>query len=274
MIRLARKFYTAVWLRLKTIATYLRRAPSFYLAYRWLQAGLVQTRICDGAAVGLLELPLGKKPSQRVSLDCSADLEMDVFGEVVVGRNYPFEKLPFMPVLVADCGANIGYFSCLARMAFPDAEIFGWEPDDRNFKRLGEQPLLRGSRTTLAKAAVSDKEGVVSLTGAGHGCEIIGGAAQGQGVPCIDFGAWWRQHAVPRSLLKMDIEGHETTVLPTLEGCWIAPCAVFLETHAAGGRDEEIVEQLCEAGFEVELLRSHSLPRDERVFKEYCAILR
>ena len=273
-MNLLRKVYTAIWLRFRTLSQYVARAPSSLLAYPWLKAGLVSTRVWSGAKAGRLELALGKAVGQVVSLDCASPNEMDVFNEVVVGRNYPFEKLPFMPVLVADSGANIGYFSCLARMAFPDAEIFAWEPDDRNFKRLGEQPLLRGSRTTLAKAAVSDKEGGVSLTGAGHGCEIIGGAAQGQGVPCIDFGAWWRQHAVPRSLLKMDIEGHETTVLPTLEGCWIAPCAVFLETHAAGGGDEEIVEQLRQAGFEVELLRSHSLPRDERVFKEYCAILR
>jgi hypothetical protein len=71
----------------------------------------------------------------------------------------------------------------------------------------------------------------------------------------------------------MDIEGHENAVLPTLRGSWQAPCAVFLETHAPRGADDDLIGQLHADGFRVELLRSHSLPRDERVFKEYLALL-
>jgi FkbM family methyltransferase len=198
---------------------------------------------------------------------------MDVFDEVVVSRNYPLDKLPFTPVMVADCGANIGYFSCLARVAFPHAEIFAWEPDRRNFKRLREQPLLQGSKAALFEAAVSDNAGRIALVGSGHGCEVVDASASEPAAECIDFGAWWREHGRSHALLKMDIEGHETIVLPTLRGSWQAPCAVFLETHAARGADEELINQLEADGFRVELLRAHSLPRDERVFKEYFALL-
>ena len=273
MKRIARKLYSAVWVRGRTIVAYVARAPAMSLCLPWLKAALVKTRLCEGGRIGRLALALDKGGCQRINLDTGSSAEMDVFHEVVVGRNYPFELLPFTPSVVADCGANIGYFACLARAAFPGARIFAWEPDKKNFKRLGEQPLLGGDETTLANAAVSDHEGRVVLTGSGHGCEIAGEAAQGEGVACIDFGAWWREHAVPGTLLKMDIEGHETAILPALKDGWKAPCAVFLETHATGGRDEETVGQLRDAGFEIECLRSHSLPDDGRVFKEYCAIL-
>lgn len=274
MSRLAQKIYTAVWLRLKTVAAYVGRAPSFRLAYPWLQAGLVRTRICSSAVIGRLEVPLGEGARQKLSLDCASRSEMDVFSEVVVGRNYPFEKLPFTPSVVADCGANIGYFSCMARRDFPEARIFAWEPDARNFRRLGEQPLLRDGGSVLKNAAVSDHDGYVSLSGAGHGCEIGGEATQTTGVPCIDFPAWWGEHTVPCSLLKMDIEGHETVVLPALKASWKAPCAVFLETHAAGGQDQDVLAALKTDGFRIELLRQHSLPGNPRIFKEYFALLR
>jgi hypothetical protein len=54
---------------------------------------------------------------------------------------------------------------------------------------------------------------------------------------------------------------------------WKAPCAVFLETHAAGGQDQDVLAVLESDGFRIDLLRQHSLPGDPRVFKEYFALL-
>jgi FkbM family methyltransferase len=272
-MKLLRKFHTAIWVRCETMAKYAFCAPSILLIVPWLKAAMVRTRLCQGAAVGRLELALAKKAGEIVSLDCASESEMDIFREVVVCGNYPFDKLPFTPVLVADCGANVGYFSCLARVAFPEALIYAWEPDAKNFRRLSEQPILHTGKTTLANAAVSDHVGRVSLTGAGHGCEVKAESDGSEAVECIDFGAWWRKHNRSYALLKMDIEGHENIVLPALRGSWQAPCAVFLETHAPRGADDDVIKRLQADGFRVELLRSHSLPRDERVFKEYLALL-
>jgi FkbM family methyltransferase len=252
---------------------YLRRAPGCLMAGPWLAAALVRGRMRSGAACGVMHLPLDRNGSRLLSLDTNSQPEIDVFDEVVVRGIYPFDKLPFTPQLIADCGANIGYFSCLARVRFPEAGIYAWEPDRKNFARLEEQPILQSGRTTLTNAAVSDRKGRVSLSGAGHGCEVQGESTGSEGVECLDFAAWWREHSVPGSLLKMDIEGHETAVLPALRGSWKSPCAVFLETHAPRGEDGELVKQLEADGFRVELLRSHSLPGDGRVFKEYMALL-
>jgi FkbM family methyltransferase len=198
---------------------------------------------------------------------------MDAFHEVVIGRNYPFEKLPFEPSLVADCGANIGLFACLARVSFSKATIHAWEAESYNFKRLCEQPALRSKSVDLHHIAVSDHEGYVEMCGGGTGGEIVGEAPESNGIKCIDFAKWWAENSVPRSLLKMDIEGHETHVLPALRGKWKAPCAIFLETHAPRGDDKHLIQSLSSEGFCVELLRTHSLPSDHRIFKEYLAVL-
>jgi len=267
------KFQTAVIGRLRLLKNYVRCAPSIRQCLPWLLAALVKARLLRGEKIGLLEPALYRSGRKRLSVDAGSVSEMDVFHEVMIGGNYPLENLAFEPSMVADCGANIGYFSCMARRRFPEARIFAWEPDSKNFRRLVEQPLLRDARCVLNNAAVSDHIGHVFLTGAGHGCEISGEATPATGVPCIDFPAWWREHNVPGSLLKMDIEGHETALLPSLRGSWKAPCAVFLETHAEGGKDEELLAVLRADGFRVNLLRQHSLPGDPRVFKEYFAIL-
>jgi len=272
-VKLGAKFQSAVLARYRTIKQYLDRSPTCAVCVPWVFAGLVRARVLASSSVRVLEMPLDAKKKNVINLDTSSGSEMDIFREVVVCGNYPFDKLPFTPVLVADCGANVGYFSCLARVAFPEAPIYAWEPDARNFRRLSEQPILHTGKTTLANAAVSDHAGRVSLTGAGHGCEVKAESDGSEAVECIDFCAWWREHSRSYTLLKMDIEGHESTVLPTLRGSWQAPCAVFLETHAPRGADDDLIKQLQDDGFLLELLRSHSLPRDERVFKEYLALL-
>lgn len=272
-MKLFAKFQSAVVTRWRTITQYIRCSPGIAVCRPWLLAALVRTRLLRGSSVGTLEIPMGARGESVIRLDTSSGSEMDIFQEVVVCGNYPIDKLPFVPVLVADCGANVGFFSGLARLSFPGAEIFAWEPDEQNFRRLSDQPVLQDARASLVNAAVSDHAGRVSLTGVGHGCEVKGEADDSGGVECIDFGAWWHEHARSHALLKMDIEGHETAVLPALRGIWKAPCAVFLETHAPHGADDELINQLEDDGFRVELLRAHSLPNEERVFREYLALL-
>ena len=173
-----------------------------------------------------------------------------------------------------DLGANIGFFSAVAKQAFPGAAIRAWEPDPLNHRLAVQHPILSSGDVEIEQAAVSDRDGNARLTGSGHGCVISEAGTEGEVVACLDFPRWWRQHAGPETVCKIDVEGYEEKLLPAMQGLWIRPCVIFLETHAPGGRDEKLVTLLQEDGFKVELLRSHSLPRDERVFKEYCAVLR
>jgi FkbM family methyltransferase len=266
-----KKLHSLIVPRVSGILRAVSRSPSAAKCFPWLLAGAVRTRTISRRNGKRLEVFLGPQRDQSVSIDLGSQQEIDVFGEVLIDRNYPLERLGFVPALIADCGANIGFFSSLARLRFPQTPISAWEPDEKNFRRASEQPILRSESVELCMAAVSDQNGFVDLTGSGHGCTVH--RSDDAQVPCIDFAAWWREHSIPGSLLKMDIEGHETSVLPALKGSWKAPCAVFLETHAPRGEDGEMVKQLEADGFRVDLLRSHALPGDQRVFKEYMALL-
>jgi FkbM family methyltransferase len=267
------KIHSAIWVRWQIIVEYAVAAPSIRFCFPWLKLAVTKTRLCRGARFGMVTVALDKSGELLANLDTGSSSEMDAFHEVVIGHNYPLEKLPFEPSLVADCGANIGLFSCLARVSFSKATIHAWEAESYNFERLCQQPALRSKSVELHYAAVSDREGHVEMSGGGTGGEIVGEAPESKGVKCIDFAKWWAENSVPRSLLKMDIEGHETRVLPALRGKWKAPCAIFLETHAPRGDDRSLIHSLSSDGFCVELLRTHSLPTDPRVFKEYLAVL-
>lgn len=60
-----------------------------------------------------------------------------------------------------------------------------------------------------------------------------------------------------RLLLKIDIEGAEELVLPTILEILSPPCFLYLETHGGIASYERIAE-LCKAvGFQLTLTRSH-----------------
>lgn len=171
--------------------------------------------------------------------------------------------------MILDCGANVGYFACLAHLKFPNATIICWEPDAYNYSRLMSQPLLRNDRITCIEAAVSDHDGWSNLCGSGTGGTLTE-ANSGQRVRTVNLPNWINQNGNFPLLVKMDIEGHERQVIRSMKDHWGRPCTLFLETHEVDGDDAEIIDSLISAGFHVEHLRSHRLLNDPRVFKEYA----
>ena len=209
------KLRSLFWVRLRTLAAYLSRAPGMTAIWPWLQAGLVQTRICDGRKMGEIRVPLGRGKDEVIRVDLRSPQQMDVFQEVLVKRNYPLDKAPFVPELVVDCGANIGFFSALAALRFPQAKIVAWEAQQENFSALQNQPVLQNPRVQLVHAAVSDHNGEGFFRGEGAGGMLEIGSAQGGGtkVKILDLREWWMKNKRPKVLWKIDVEGHENTLL-------------------------------------------------------------
>ena len=270
-----KKLYSLFWVRGKTLVNHVRRAPYFWAVWPWLLAGLVQTRLLKGEKVGKNLIPLGKKKGEAVWLDPGSAQQRDVFQEVLVERNYPLEKVPFAPTLIVDCGANVGFFSSLARVRFPGARIVAWEANKENFAVLRGQPALQGDKVELQHAAVSDRDGEGNFSGEGAGGRLeMGRSGAGlQPVKVVNLRPWWERNRTTNTIWKMDVEGHENVLLPLLQGAWAKPCALFLETHEPGGGDEHLLRPIRSAGFRAELLRSHSLPHDSRIFREYFCLL-
>lgn len=269
-----KKLYSLFWVRGKALVNYVKRAPYLGAVWPWLLAGLVQTRIIKGQKIGRILVPLGKGKDQKVWVDLGSAQQRDVFQEVLVERNYPLERVPFKPRLIVDCGANVGYFSSLARVWFPEARLVAWEANADNFGLLNSQPALQGGEVELHHAAVSDRdgEGYFSGEGAGGTLEIGQPAANAQPVKVADLLAWWKKNQTPAVLWKIDVEGHEMILLPRFKGSWIRPCLLFLETHEIHGKDQALIDEIQKEGFKAILTKNHQLPGDPRIFREYIGI--
>jgi len=269
-----RKLYSLFWVRGKTLVNYVRRAPYFGAVWPWLLAGLVQTRMLKGEKAGRILVPLGKREKQKVWLDLGSAQQRDVFQEVLVERNYPLERVPFSPALIVDCGANVGFFSSLARVRFPGARIVAWEANAKNFGVLQSQPALQGEQVELYQAAVSDRdgEGYFKGEGAGGRLEMDNPGEGTQTVKVVDLLGWWKKNKTPSTLWKIDVEGHETILIPSLEKKWVKPCALFLETHEKDGNDHQLINLIKAEGFQINLLKEHALSGDPRIFREYIGI--
>lgn len=74
------------------------------------------------------------------------------YDEVVNYDTYRITKLEFVPDIIFDIGANVGYFSKFARELFPKAIIVCVEPNSENYDRLCSR--LLNSRCILLNKAL------------------------------------------------------------------------------------------------------------------------
>jgi len=272
----------AVAHRSVVVARYAAGAPGAASMGEWLALGAIRARLTGGEArlqqradgtAREFSVRVGKDAKHRVILDLSSMAELDGFEEIFVRRIYDLAKLPFRPSLVADCGANIGLFASLCRMAWPEASLCCWEPEPRNFARLSRQPLLQAERCELNAAAVFDRDGELSFSGSGLGGHVVeDGMPAASRVRAVDFSAWLAGKRSERALVKIDIEGYEERLVPSLAGTWPDTCALFMETHQEEGKDRPILDALRSEGFRWERLGTHDLPGDRRMFNEYYAV--
>jgi FkbM family methyltransferase len=259
------------------ILRYAQSSPTMRGQHRWLFLGALKARMF-GQFSYLRDsekrwkrnfwLPIGRR-NEGVFVDLTSASELDTLQEILVEKVYPLDRIGFDPALILDCGANIGYFSSLARTRFPAAKLVCWEPNEHNFSRLRAQPLLRSDKVECFCAAVSCSDGSAMMIGSGAGGTIEHEDGTGPLVTTIDLPRWISEHARGPLLLKMDIEGHESRLLPAMRGHWVNPCALLLETHREDGDDGDLIKELETEGFAIEHLRSHSLGNDRRTFKEY-----
>lgn len=269
-----KKLKSLFLVRLKVFLSYINKSPSWKLIWPWTLAGMVSTRILKIKKSKTIFVPLGDKPHQKVSLDLGSMQQRDAFHEVIIERNYDFRKIPFDPRLIIDCGANVGYFSCLSRVFYPQARLVAWEAGRKNFSTLKNQPILQDPKVCLYHAAVSNHDGEEPFYEAGMGGFLISQQTANctTVVKLIDLRVWWIKNLTSCAVWKIDVEGHEKKLVPHLKGLWLAPCILFLETHEKKGNDKSLISCIKKEGFDLTLTKEHKLPDDSRNFREYFCI--
>jgi len=142
-------------------------------------------------------------------------------------------------MVVADIGANIGYYTLLeAQQVGETGHVYAFEPDPRNVPLLKENVALNdfGERVTVYDTAVSDKKeqrtfqlGERSNVSSFVDRPDVVGAVE---VECIALHEF--EHIEKIDLLRMDAEGYECKiiegVLPFLEKNK-KPFQIMLEVH-------------------------------------------
>lgn len=125
---------------------------------------------------------------------------------------------------VLDVGANIGQTAQQYRRLFPDAAIYSFEPIAATYQEL-EKNVAALPNVTPVRLALSDKSGTVDFflyeqSTFNSTQESASLAAQAKETcPTARLDEWAREQQLDRiSLLKIDVEGGEMTVLDGAEG--------------------------------------------------------
>ena len=186
--------------------------------------------------------------------------------DIFKNRSYFFRTDTPSPVIY-DCGANVGVSVAYFKSLYPGARVVAFEPDEEIYgylsRNLSRNNLLEN--VVLHNAAVwTHSKGVAFASdGAdgGHVEERSGGGT----VPSVDL----REMLLGEErvdLLKMDIEGAETVIIPTLKHVLNRVRNLFCEYHSWGternGTERNGTERtlgsilaiLDEAGFRYRLL--------------------
>lgn len=155
------------------------------------------------------------------------------------------------PSVIVDIGANVGIFSKVCSLLFPDADIYAYEPNPTALNWLQQNAEL--TRIKVFPCAVAERAGVVMLDGQ---CDSTVGRIGEEGnlaVNCIAVSEVAEGHQI--DLLKMDCEGSEWSILQNTE--LLGRTKNFcMEYHLFEGHTLQELQELIEkAGHRVVLVR-------------------
>ena len=147
-----------------------------------------------------------------------------LFGEIFVKNTYYFQTDRIKPIII-DCGSNIGASILYFKYLYPEAEIYGFEPDPTTFRLLEfniRNNKLKGVH--IFNSAISDRSSKLNFYVDESPGNLTMSAIKGRlGVKKIvikqqSIGNFISQNLSNSniSLLKMDIEGYETLAIQDL----------------------------------------------------------
>jgi len=150
------------------------------------------------------------------------------------------------PQVIVDIGANLGMFSKLCSMLFPEADIYAYEPNPSPVKWL--QQNAAGTRIRILPVAVGETPGVVKLDTT---CDSTNSQVKDDGdlpVQCVAGSDL--AEGRPIDFLKMDCEGSEWSILrdPSLLRRTKEFCLAY---HLHGRSVEELKRLVAASGHRV-----------------------
>lgn len=172
--------------------------------------------------------------------------DMNAVIEVLVGGGYdtmiPYlQSIPHAPVIL-DCGANIGCFGLRVLGERPDAQIVSVEAAEDTYRILLANQKRNPGKWEVIHSALWNSDGVLALTRSENSVmHTVREAMPGDGatIPARSLSSIKRQFGITRvDILKMDIEGAETSVIPASIDD-LSAGMMIIEIHKALGDPRE-----------------------------------
>lgn len=198
------------------------------------------------------EVFLLEKKVRIVDIASFQFIKKEIFDQEI----YKFKSENDTPYIL-DCGANIGLSIIYFKQLFPNAEIVGFEPDDKVFKALKYNiEIFNFKNVELVKKACWNKETVLKFYS--EGADSGRRAQNFDTVNIIEVETVTLKKYLSRKvdLLKIDIEGAENEVLENIRALLVNVERIFVEFHSFVGMEQmlpEILKILKEAGFRLNI---------------------
>ena len=144
--------------------------------------------------------------------------------------------------LILDCGSNIGVSVCYFKKIYPDSRIIAFEPDQKIFSTLKHNTQnFNSSNLKLHNSAVWTEN--TNLRFISNGAD--GGKIGHNGDQSVDAQKLSNFLSNRVNMLKIDIEGAEKFVLPSIAEYLKNVEYLFLELHI-DKNEPELLEQTCQ----------------------------
>lgn len=243
---------------------------------QWLLYGIARGHPFDGRKTGLSRCMRKWFPvlnlkglwggEWELTFDPGDITHMVIFEELVINRTWNLDLVPFEPDLIIDVGAHIGLFASLAGVRFRNARIICIEPDQTNLLWLRHNLKMNHLNARVMEGVAGESDGrTLFEPGLSYGGRVVErdmANHKALDVQSISLRRIISEEHPKFLLLKIDIEGAEELVLPTILEILSPSCFLFLETH--GGNESYVrIAQICKAvGFQLTLTRSHGDMRE------------
>jgi FkbM family methyltransferase len=216
---------------------------------------MYRTRPRRGRPIWIRPAGLG---GMAVRIQPSEMSEFVIYEEVFIDNVYDLDRVGFRPDVIVDAGAFHGYFSLLAAAKFPGVPTVAFEPNAQNLEALQANVRHNAAAVDIRAAAVSTRDGTALFAGGGCGGHLDAGASGAVQVSCVDLPRVIAALHAERLLLKIDIEGEESTVLPALLPVVPQRCAIFYEWHHDLAAHGECAALLAAHGFATTVIRERA----------------
>jgi len=167
-----------------------------------------------------------------------------VLEQVFVDREYDVEPIAAESIeYLVDLGSNIGVTAMFWAHRYPAARMVLVEPDPDNFRLLQRNTAAFRDRCLLINAAVTDRCGQASFFRSdreyGHSMLKTGDCVSELQVETLTVSAVLKASGFPYvDFFKMDIEGGESIVMPTISTWPTVPRYLIAELHPPYGFED------------------------------------